>query len=99
MNGVFILTSSPDKAAQACREAGRQTFGYTARGVSDAAGRGVPADLARVVQDDGRVSPLRAVSAVLARPGALADAVALRAGTAAAIKTVAVALARLQRTP
>ena len=69
------------------------------RGVSDAAGRGVPADLARVVQDDGRVSPLRAVSAVLARPGALADAMALRAGTAAAIKTVAVALARLQRTP
>jgi len=67
------------------------------RAVSDPAGRGVPADLARVVQDDGRVRPLRAVSAVLARPGALADAMALRAGAAAALKTVATALGRLQR--
>ena len=67
------------------------------RGVSDPAGRGVPADLARIVQDDGRVRPLRAVSAVLARPGALADAMALRAGTTAALKTVAAALGRLQR--
>ena len=71
--------------------------GLVVRGVSDAAGRGVPADLARVVRDDGRVRPLRAVGAVLARPGALADAMALRAGTAAALKTVAVALAKLQR--
>jgi adenosylhomocysteine nucleosidase len=68
------------------------------RAVSDPAGRGVPADLARVVQDDGRVRPLRAVSAVLARPRALADAMALRAGAAAALKTVAAALGRLQRT-
>jgi adenosylhomocysteine nucleosidase len=67
------------------------------RGVCDAAARGVPADLARVVHEDGRVRPLRAVSAVLARPGALVDAMALRAGTAAALKTVAVALAKLQR--
>jgi adenosylhomocysteine nucleosidase len=68
------------------------------RGVSDSAARGVPADLARVVQDDGRVRPLRAVSAVLARPGALADAMALRAGTTAALKTVAATLGKLQRT-
>ncbi|HET7341226.1 MAG TPA: hypothetical protein VFL90_07165 [Methylomirabilota bacterium] len=68
------------------------------RGVSDSAARGVPADLARVVHEDGRLRPLRAVSAVLARPGALADAMALRAGTAAALKTVAAALATLQRT-
>jgi len=67
------------------------------RAVSDPAGRGVPADLARVVEDDGRVRPLRAVSAVLARPGALADAMALRTGTAAALKTIAATLARLQR--
>src|SRR5688572_8020413 len=59
------------------------------RGVSDPAGRGVPADLARVVQADGRTRPLRAVSAVLSRPGALADALSLRAGTAPALKTVA----------
>jgi adenosylhomocysteine nucleosidase len=67
------------------------------RGVSDPAGRGVPADLARVVQD-GRVRPMRAVSAVLARPRALADAMALRAGTTAALKTVATALGTLART-
>jgi uridine phosphorylase len=67
------------------------------RGVSDPAGRGVPADLARVVQADGRTRPLRAVSAVLSRPGALADVMSLRAGTAAALKTVAAALGRLAR--
>jgi adenosylhomocysteine nucleosidase len=66
------------------------------RGVSDPAGRGVPADLARVV-DDGRVRPMRAVSAMLARPRALADAMALRTGTAAALKTVATALGTLAR--
>jgi adenosylhomocysteine nucleosidase len=67
------------------------------RGVCDPAGRGVPADLARVVQDD-RVRPMRAVSAVLARPRALADAMALRTGTTAALRTVATALATLART-
>jgi adenosylhomocysteine nucleosidase len=66
------------------------------RGVSDPADRGVPADLVRVVQDD-RVHPMRAVSAVLARPRALADAMALRSGTTAALKTVASALATLTR--
>jgi len=77
--------------------AGRGLPAVVVRGVSDSAERGVPADLARVVQDDGRVRPLRAVSAVLARPRALADAMALRAGTAAALQTVARVLARLQR--
>ena len=72
--------------------------GAVIRGVSDPASRGVPADLARVVQDDGSVRPLRAVSAMLARPRALADAMALRASTAAALKTVAATLGRLQRT-
>jgi adenosylhomocysteine nucleosidase len=67
------------------------------RAVSDPAGRGVPADLARIVQTDGRVRPMRAVSAMLARPGALADAVALRAGTTSALKTVAVMLGTLAR--
>jgi len=71
--------------------------GLVVRAVSDPAGRGVPADLARVVRDDGRVRPVRAVAAVLARPRALADAVALRAGTAAALKTVAATLASLAR--
>jgi hypothetical protein len=41
---------------------------------------------------------MRAVTAVLARPRALADAMALRSGTATALKTVAVALGKLTRT-
>jgi adenosylhomocysteine nucleosidase len=65
------------------------------RGVADTAARGVPVDLAGVVADDGRVRPLRAVTAVLARPGAVADALALRRGTVAALTAVAAALARL----
>jgi nucleoside phosphorylase len=71
--------------------------GLVVRGVSDAAARGVPADLARVVRDDGRVRPMRAVATMLARPGAVADAVALRAGTTAALKTVAATLGTLAR--
>jgi hypothetical protein len=68
------------------------------RGVSDPAAWGVPADLARVVQDDGRVRPMRAVTAMLARPRALADAVALRNATTAALQTVAATLGTLSRT-
>ncbi len=79
--------------------AARGVAGAVVRGVSDPADRGVPADLARVAQEDGRTRPLRAVSAVLARPRALADAMALKAGATAALKTVAAALARLQRAP
>ncbi len=77
--------------------AARGLPGLVIRGVSDPAARGVPADLARVVHDDGRVRPMRAVTAMLARPRALADAVALRAGTTAALKTVAAALGTLSR--
>lgn len=77
--------------------AGRGWPGLVVRGVSDPASRGVPPDLARVVQDDGRVRPMRAVTAMLARPGAVADAVALRAGTTAALKTVAATLGTLAR--
>jgi adenosylhomocysteine nucleosidase len=78
--------------------AARGVPGAVVRGVSDPAGRGVPADLARVVHDDGRVRPMRAATAMLARPRALADAVALRAGTTAALKTVAAMLGTLSRT-
>jgi adenosylhomocysteine nucleosidase len=73
--------------------------GLVVRGVSDPAARGVPADLARVVHDDGHIRPMRAVSAMLSRPGAIADAVALRTGTTAALKTVAATLGTLSRTP
>jgi adenosylhomocysteine nucleosidase len=78
--------------------AARGVPGLVVRGVCDPAGRGVPADLARAVHDDGRVRPMRAVTTMLARPRALADAVALRSGTLAALKTVAAALGTLART-
>jgi len=67
------------------------------RGVSDGAERGVPAALAASVRDDGRVRPLRAVTAALARGAAFADLLQLRAGTEAALKSVAGALATLAR--
>ena len=67
------------------------------RGVADDAERGIPAALAAAVGEDGRVRPLRAVSAALARATALGDLLELRAGTEAALKTVASALATLLR--
>jgi hypothetical protein len=67
------------------------------RGVSDGADVGVPADLAAVVEPGGRVRRVQALRAVLARPSALADAIALGRGTSAALKTVAGAIGRLAR--
>jgi nucleoside phosphorylase len=67
------------------------------RGVSDTARTGVPRDLAALVDGAGRVSRGQALRAVLTRPAALADAIALGRGTGAALKTVAGALARLAR--
>jgi len=65
------------------------------RAVSDTAVRGVPADLAAVVESDGRVRTMRAVRAVLARPRAFVDALTLRSGTNAALKAVARALGKV----
>lgn len=65
------------------------------RGVADSAQRGVPPDLAAVVSANGRVAKTRAARAVMARPAALADALALRRDTNAALRTVAAALARV----
>ena len=67
------------------------------RGVSDDAEHGIPAALAAAVGEDGRVRPLRAVTAALARATALGDLLELRAGTEAALKSVAGALATLVR--
>jgi adenosylhomocysteine nucleosidase len=75
----------------------RGVMGAVVRAVADTSERGVPADLAAVVADDGRVRHLRAVSAILARPGAAADAMALRTTTNAALKVIAQALARIVR--
>jgi Phosphorylase superfamily len=67
------------------------------RGVSDTATESVPADLAAVVGADGRTRPIRAVQAALARPSALADALALRRGMQAALAAVAPVLAAAAR--
>jgi adenosylhomocysteine nucleosidase len=75
----------------------RGVMGAVVRAVSDTSERGVPADLAAVVADDGRVRTLRAVTAVLARPRAAADAMALRTTTNAALKAIAQALGRIVR--
>ncbi|MGH7391170.1 MAG: hypothetical protein ACREM3_17185 [Candidatus Rokuibacteriota bacterium] len=68
------------------------------RGVSDTAHEAVPADLAALVEPGGRVRTASALRAVLARPRAATDALALGRGTAAALKSVAAALATLLRT-
>jgi adenosylhomocysteine nucleosidase len=67
------------------------------RAVSDDAERGIPAALAAAVGEDGRVRPLRAVAAALSRATALGDLLELRAGTEAALKSVAGALAKVAR--
>ena len=67
------------------------------RGVSDTASRGVSADLAAVVEPDGRVRTTRAVRVVLSRPRAIAEAMTLRTGTNAALKAVAAALGKVAR--
>jgi nucleoside phosphorylase len=67
------------------------------RGVSDTSSRGVSPDLAAVVEPDGRVRTARAVRVVLSRPGAIAEAMMLRSGTQAALKSVAAALGTVAR--
>src|SRR5258706_6636666 len=77
--------------------AARGWAGGVAGGLPARASRGAPADLAAVVEPDGRVRTARAVRVVLSRPRAIADAMALRSGTTAALKSVAAALAKLAR--
>jgi adenosylhomocysteine nucleosidase len=67
------------------------------RGVSDTATEAVPPDLAAVIGHDGRTRPLLVVHAALARPSALADAMALGRGMQAALASVAAALGGLAR--
>jgi len=68
------------------------------RAVSDTAASGVPPDLAALVEPGGRVNRGHALRAMLARPGAVADAIALGRGTGAALKSVASVIGRLART-
>ena len=72
--------------------------GAVVRGVSDRASRGVSADLASVVEPDGRVRTTRAMRVVLSRPRAIPEAMMLMSGTTTALKSVAAALGKIART-
>ena len=77
-----------------------RTLGVSAavvRAVSDTATSDVPRDLSALVEPGGRVNRGQALRAMLTRPAALADAIALGRGTAVALKTVAAALGRVAR--
>jgi hypothetical protein len=87
MESAAILTWAAERGA----------VGAVVRAVSDSADRGIPAAVAASVADDGRVSPLRAVTAALARATTISGLMELRAGTEAALKSVAGALAMLAR--
>ncbi|MBI3637598.1 MAG: hypothetical protein HY216_15505 [Candidatus Rokubacteria bacterium] len=69
------------------------------RAVSDTATAAVPEDVAGIVEPGGRVRTAQALRVALARPRAVADALALGRGTNAALRTVAAALARVTRSP
>jgi adenosylhomocysteine nucleosidase len=65
------------------------------RGVSDAAGEALPAELLALVEPDGRVRASRAVAAVVTSPAVLRDALRLRRSTRRALDAVASALRAL----
>lgn len=67
------------------------------RAVSDTAEQAVPADVAALVDAGGRVRAGQALRAALARPRAVADALALGRGADAALRTVAAALGTIAR--
>lgn len=67
------------------------------RAVSDTADQAVPADLAALVEPGGRVRTVGALRVALRRPRAVADAMTLGRGTAAATRAVAAALAKITR--
>jgi adenosylhomocysteine nucleosidase len=91
------LACDMESAAIAAWARSRGFAAAVVRGVSDTAEHGVPADLAAVVGEDGRVRGVAAVRAALTRRGAIRDALALRRGTTAALASVAAALARIAR--
>jgi len=67
------------------------------RAVSDDAESSIPTALAGAVGEDGRVRPLRAVTAALTRQTSVNALLGLRAATEAALRSVAAALATLAR--
>jgi adenosylhomocysteine nucleosidase len=91
------LAVDMESAAVMAWAAARGVPAAVVRAVSDDAERGIPAALAAAVSEDGRVRPLRAVTAALTRAAAFGDLLELRAGTEAALRSVAAALATLAR--
>jgi adenosylhomocysteine nucleosidase len=75
------------------RGAGRRVA--VVRAVSDTAQQAIPADVAALVDAGGRVRPGQALRTALARPRAIADALALGRGADAALRTVAAALGKI----
>lgn len=67
------------------------------RAVSDTAAQAIPADVAALVDPAGHVRPGHALRTALARPRAVADALALGRGADAALRTVAAALGLIAR--
>jgi len=65
------------------------------RGVADTARDAIPPDIAALVEPGGRVSTARVLRAACARPGVVADAIALGRATGAALRAVADAIARV----
>jgi hypothetical protein len=65
------------------------------RGISDAAGEGLPPELIRLVGSDGRVMLTRAVALLASRPSLLPRALSLRRQTERALAAVARVLAAL----
>jgi adenosylhomocysteine nucleosidase len=76
---------------------GRGVAVAVVRAVADTARDVLPADLAAVVEPGGRLRAGRALRAVLARPRAAADALALGRNTETALRAVAAALGRMAR--
>jgi len=91
------MAADMESAAVLAWALGRGVPAAVVRAVSDGADSGVPAALAGAVGEDGRVRPLRAVTAALTRASTVGAMLELRAGTDAALKTVAGALATLAR--
>jgi len=67
------------------------------RAVSDTADQTVDADLAGLVDSEGRLRPLTAVRVAVARPRALRGAMALRTSMDAALRAVAAAVGQVAR--
>jgi hypothetical protein len=71
--------------------------GLVVRAVSDPAGRSVPRELVRLVTDDRRPRPGAVGALLVRRPALIGDALALRRGSARALKSVAAVVRQLER--